>query len=95
MADEMYAFVSRELKVRSVLREGPDDRPMAQARIKEVYGVSEQYGFEIVDEENMHEYVTDMTGLFLNAMMEVSKLSDCEVGAIVRNVAEEFIPRGC
>ena len=92
---EEYQYASYELKVRMTIRQGPEPAPNAVHKITDIWNISEQYGFALIDEENEHEYIEYMTGLFFNAMMAVTKLDDCTVGATIRDAANELIPEGC
>ena len=55
------------------------------------------HGNAMIHEEDGYgeEYVTDMTSMFLGLLMEVTGMSECQLGSIVRDIATEFIPRGC
>ena len=91
----MYGYVARKLILQTEERLSIDGEPRKDDDVEKLTQRIVVEGYELIDEKDMCEFVDDMAGLFLKALMEATGLDDCTVGAIVRERATDFIPRGC
>ena len=91
-----YVRYTMVLEHKDMLTDRSSD-PKNTDEVVRVLMKAKSHGNAMIHEEDGYgeEWVADMTGMFLGLMMEVTGMSDCQLGCIVRDIVTDFISRGC